>query len=272
MLLKFFLIILYISSLTPIIGQGVLHSNPVSLALSSCDVTLSNEWSVQGNPAGNGSAKSTEFALLVENRYSLKELTTRGFSCIVPTKFGIINAAPFQFGFSDLNISRYTLGYSRFFGTKVLAGFQLNYWSVYISGSGYFNTLISDFGLIYSVLPQLTIGVHLFNPEQSSIEYQYYDYEIPGQISYGIGWKFMKSSTYYIEFEKEYDSSPNISNAVQSELYKGFIGRIGYSYSRNEISSGVGIIIRSFDINLGFLYHQPLGFISSISLAYNINK
>jgi hypothetical protein len=268
---KTFRILLLFAFIHPLLsGQQILHSNPISLSLSSCDATLSNEWSSTGNPAGLAGIDRTSLAIMYERRFELSELSTKGGSIIVPTKYGVVSTSVYQYGFSEFNSTRLTLAYSRAFGKALMAAFQMNLWSDYIADAGHYNTLISDIGLIYNANKQISIGMHVFNPEQSSIQYPEYSIKIPSIISFGVGWKIISSTTFFAEIDKNFDADPDFSTAIEAQLSKAFIARLGYSINNNSVAFGVALNLNPIKINLGFSFQQPLGNISSVSTAWQL--
>ena len=251
-------------------AQSVMFTNPISLSLSECNATLVNEWSTQCNSAGTSRLNNYSFAIMYESRYNLKDLSTKGISAIIPTRYGTLGATLLQFGCSDFNTTRGAISYSRMFGENISAGFQINYWSDYISSSGRYSTIVSDIGMIYDPISQITFGIHIFNPEESSIDYSEYQFIMPGVISAGVAWMFIKNAKFLFEMNKYFTETPDFSVATEAVLIETLTGRIGFSLTQKQLSAGMGISTGALKIESGFLYHQPLGLVSSFSISYVI--
>lgn len=247
-------------------------SNPISLSLSSCDVTLTNAWSSMGNPAGNAELKNSLLSAFYENRFYMSELATRGVSIVIPTKYGTFNGMPTQFGFNDYNITTVSAGYSRLFGRYLSAGFQLHYWNIFINGAGHFTNVVASIGAIYKVHSTIKMGVHIYNPEQTSIHYPDYDYEIPSRFSTGLSWNVINQSYWYFEIEKDFKDNPIIASAIESKIADIFNVRFGYMFTENQLSGGLGVTHKNLTMDLGFAYRHPLGLISAISFTYQPTK
>ena len=267
---RFSIIVIVACWICDLTAQNVLFSNPISLSMAECNASLVNEWSAQTNSAGISRIKDYSFAIMYESRYNLEELSTKGMTALIPTKYGTLGATLLQFGYSDFHTIRGAISYSRMFGENFSAGFQINYWSDYIRTSGNYYTIISDIGIIYDLNTQFTIGIHLFNPEQSSIKYTAYQATIPGIITLAAEWNFVKNSFFIVEMDKTFTEKPDIAVATEVVITKPLSGRIGYSPTREKISGGIRVGLKQLKIDLGFLHQQPLGLISSISVAYKI--
>ena len=249
-------------------AQPAIISDPISLALSNCNATLTNHYAGLNNPAGLASIEKLGFTFIGERRYNIKELSSAAITLAMPTKYGTCGCVGSRTGFATWHSSRYGAAFARNFGKQVLAAFQLNYWSEYQVNAGTFSNISSQVGVIYLPFQNLSIGINILNPEQSSIDYGQYTMPIPSVFSIGTAWKALDSATLFLQINNEMPDNTNITTAIEGLVYENIFLRGGYSFTQQEVSAGCGISVKSLQINMGILSRQPLGLLTNASIAW----
>jgi hypothetical protein len=251
--------------------QYPLKSDPVSLALAGCKTTLSHEWSPIGNPAGMASLMDVSVAALYETRYNLPELSTRASAITIPSRWGVVSVLYSSFGFDVFHTDRYGLAYARKFGQKVSAGFQFNYWNEFQQLAGYHSTFLADAGLIFHPSEKLVIGVHAFNPSRATINNNNSETIIPASFSTGLSWRAIKYTHLFLETTLNQNAKTDIMTAMETNIQQKVKLRGGYSFVQQRISWGVGCYWKPIKCEIGFSHEQPLGLITSASLAFMVS-
>jgi hypothetical protein len=253
-------------------AQLPLKSDPISLALGGCKTTLSHEWSALSNPAGTASSLKLSVAALYETRYSLPELSTRAAAITIPSRWGVVSVLYSSFGFDVFHTDRYGLAYARKFGQKVSAGFQFNYWNEFQQQAGYHSTFLADAGLIFHPSEKLTLGVHAFNPSRATLNYSNTETSIPTSFSTGFSWQAIKHTRIYFETALNQNAKTDVMTALETNFQQKVKLRGGYSFLHHRITWGVGCHWKHLKCEIGFSHEQPLGLITSASLAFMVKN
>ena len=252
-------------------AQLPLRSDPISLAMAGCKTTLSHEWSPLSNPAGIASSVDISVATLYETRYNLPELSTRAAAITIPSKWGVVSVLYSSFGFEVFHTNRYGMAYARKFGQKISAGFQFNYWSEFQQQVGSHSTILVDAGLIFHPSKKLTLGVHAFNPSGATINKSNSEIIIPASFSTGFSWQAIKYTHLFFETTLNQNAETDVMTAIETNIQKLIKLRGGYSFVQQRITWGVGCHWKPIKCEIGFSHEQPLGLITSASLAFMVN-
>ena len=253
-------------------AQVAIHQNSVSLSLSGCDAAYGNDLSLLSNPANLGVARPTSASLFYENRYILKELSTKGLAVAYTGRYGTVGLMAANFGFDAFNTSRYGLAYARSFANqKVTAGFQLNLHDDFQTGAGHFTTLFSNVGVICQATQKIRFGVHCYNPEQATIGYAGYEMALPTYFELGVNWQVLSHTRVMAETEQWLDRSASFGVALESSVKDRLYCRGGYKITHNEFSWGIGANFGRLFVDSGFTYQMPLGLVSGVALKWDFS-
>lgn len=249
-------------------AQINLSSNPISLSLQGCDVTLTNQWSGTANPAGLAQISNYSVAMAYEQRFDVEELALKSAAVVVPSKFGVVAVNGSQFGFESFKTSNYAISYARLFGKNVAAGLKFNVVDQYQQTAGHFTAFYSDLGLVITPQKELRLAVHCTNPEQAQIHYPDYSIALPTVFELGAAWQFLPSAGLMMEVEQSLNDDPLVALGLQASVKSILVLRGGYEMLSGDVSAGCGLQLRGLLFDLGMAWHQPLGMISSASIGY----
>ncbi|MFT3740848.1 MAG: hypothetical protein QM786_19025 [Breznakibacter sp.] len=251
-------------------AQTSINQTPVGIALAGCDAASARDLCLLANPGNLALAAPRSATLFFENRYALKELSTKGLAFAYSGKYGSAGVVLANFGFDVFRTSRYGLAYGRSFANKkVSAGFQLNMHDDYQAGAGHFTTLFSNVGAIYQVSSRLLLGVHCCNPEQATVKYPGFEMALPTYFELGGNWQLFSHTRVLTEVEQYVDLPIRIGFGIESSIDDKVFLRGGYRVTDNEFSWGMGARFGNLSADCGFAYQMPLGLVSMASVLWN---
>ncbi|MBN2743394.1 MAG: hypothetical protein JXR39_05820 [Marinilabiliaceae bacterium] len=260
---------LIVTTANIVTGQPMVQHNAVSLGLAECDATLSNAFSIFGSPAGLAEVPRSNVAAMGTRRFNIKELTMGSLAANWRTQHGTVSVGLSQTGFATWQSSLYAASFARRFG-RVSAGFQINYWHEYQAQVGSFSNITSQAAIIYHPSNDLSIGVNLINPEQSTIDYGIYTMPLPSVMTIGAAWKPVKGSKIFLEADQPVEGDMQIATAIEGQIHAKLALRGGYSLTRDQMSAGLGIMLKPLKVDLGLQNNMTLGWITSFAITYDI--
>jgi hypothetical protein len=264
LLISFFLLIL-----------GGLHAQQSSSAIASskapanASTAYKENWTAFHNPAILTTEKTTTVSINYENRFQLKELSTKVVRVAIPTKLVGLGLAISHFGYSQYNEMQAGLGLARSFSTKFSMGVQFNYYSVYLSpAEGSKGNLVAQVGLLTEVLPRFFVGFHAFNPAQTNIKTGITEKRIPSVFSLGSSYYFTDKLIWVAQLDKEVDYNLQWRTGFEYELIKELALRMGGYGNPFVPSLGASLQINKLQLDVNFERHPVLGINSICGLSY----
>jgi hypothetical protein len=264
---------------TGILSKNALAGNedyPIgarSSAMGNASVSLTDVWSAHHNQAGLGFVRDISGGVYYEDRFMLKEISTRGGAVALPVKGGTFGLCITNFGYSLYSENKYSLSFAKAFGDKFAAGIALDYLSTHISEatSGTRAVFGAEAGIIAKPMKGLTIGAHVFNPTRAKIS-SYNDERLPTIIRLGADYNFSDKVTLAVETQKDIVQKAEFKAGIEYRAVKEFYLRIGISTNPSLSSFGFGINLRNFKLDLSASYHQTLGISPQVGMSYALVK
>ena len=263
--------VLFIFLFSPAAG-----SDPFSLTAGAAEagmnyscVMKSGFWSSFHNQALLTQNKYVSFGFAYLNRFSISELGTRSAGLVIPSGKACFGAHYSNFGYKDFFRHSAGIACGIKLSEKISAGVQTDLFSEKTSGETNERLALSfEAGLLIIPSEKVRIGLHLFNPVPGSLRRNY----LPSAIRAGIGIQFNKFLFAGAELEMTTGNVPELKTGFEYEPVRNFRLRGGFSSENTSFSFGVGYLLNSFQIDLGFLTHDRLGVTSCVSLIFIINK
>lgn len=268
--MKLILICLFLLIISCLQAQQSPSAIASSTAPANASTAYKEKWTGFHNPAILSSEESLSISVNYENRFQLKELSTKELSVAIQTKLVDLGLAISHFGYSQYNEMQAGLGLARSFSSKFSMGAQFNYYSVYLSPSeGSKGILVAQVGLLSEVLPKFFIGFHAFNPAQTNIKTAITEKRIPSAFSLGSSYYFTDKLIWVAQLDKEVDYNLQWRTGFEYELMKEVSIRMGGYGSPFVPSLGVGIQIKKLQMDVNFERHPVLGINSVCKLSYS---
>lgn len=231
-------------------------------------VSLYDFWAISHNQAGLAGQQHTGAGFYIENRYLTKEMSLGAVAVAFPAANGVFGINVTYFGFSQYHESKAGLSYARKFGQNFSAGMQLNYLYTYLGpDAGSSGTVAAELGVICQLLPQVNLGVHLFNPTGSRIGSSHGE-NIPRIIRLGVSWMYQELVLIALETEKDMDQHPVFRAGLDYQVVKNVFLRGGIGSQPVTNSFGFGLKLGNLDLDLSSSFHQILGYSPQFSLTY----
>ncbi len=238
-----------------------------SNAMGMASVSSINIWSNYNNQAGLAKIEKAQFGVFYENRFQLKDLSTKAIAFYFPTKLGGFNLNYFQFGSDLYRESKIGLGYSKALSEHLWASVQINQMQIKLNQTyGKQNRYSFEVGLLAEIFPLFYLGFHILNPSQEKFETLYFDEAIPTIARLGFSWQLSKEAILNTEIEKDFDGDFQLKFGSEYQFITNTYVRLGVSNHPNQISFGLGYQYKIIKMNLAYSKHQTLGYTPSFDL------
>ncbi len=237
--------------------------------MGNAAITLYDFWAISHNQAGLARMQNMAAGVYFENRFLVEELSFGAGAFVYPTNSGVFGFNFTYFGFDLYNEAKIGLAYARDFGERLSTGLQLNYHNTGI-GEDYGNkgNLTFELGVIFHILPELSIGAHLFNPTRAKIG-DFADERIPTIFKTGFGYEFSERVMLIAEVEKSVNLDPVFKVGVEYRITDPVYLRGGIGTNPTTNSFGFGLELGNLNIDLATSYHYVLGYSPQISFVYH---
>ncbi len=237
--------------------------------MGNASVTLYDFWAISHNQAGLSRLEKMAAGVYFENRFLVEELSFGAGAFVLPTRSGVFGVSFTYFGFDLYNETKVGIAYGREFGERLSTGLQLNYHHTGI-GEDYGNkgNITFELGVIYHILPQLSIGAHLFNPTRARIS-DFADERIPTIFKTGLAYEFSDRVMVILEAEKSVNLDPVLKAGIEYHITDPVYLRGGIGTNPMTNAFGFGLEQGNLNIDLATSYHHILGYSPQISFIYN---
>jgi hypothetical protein len=264
------LINLWLSFSQEMKGQSLVsQSGARSLSTAGSSVTFSDVWSQLNNQAGLAYLKGINIGVAFQNKYLVKELSTKSIALAMPLKSGVFGLNYCNFGYSAYNENKFGLAFARNLGKRFAVGIQLDYIYTHIDGDyGSSGIANGEIGILVEPIENLFIAAHLNNVWRTK-RVDYSDEYLPTVLKIGASYKMYEKALLSVEVEKDMDFDPVFKTGLELELIENLFFRSGVATNPNEFSFGTGYAFRSFQVDLSFTRHPVLGFSQGISIVYS---
>jgi len=240
-----------------------------SQALAGITVSLADSYSIFGNQAGMAKTNRLTIGGTFQNRYLLKELSTRSALLIVPIQSSVFALSLYQFGQTNFHQEKLGFAYARNIIPQLQFGIQFNYYRFFMAEE---NRSIGSTGLElgfqYQLTPRLLIGIHALNPYRVKIQTISGEYFYPSRLTFGTHLLLSESFAFLTELQKDNLFPLIIKSGLEYDVLNKFFIRTGIEGKPYQLSAGMGIDLKYLKIDLAVTYNQNLGNSPSVSFQY----
>lgn len=228
-------------------------------------------FSITNNQASLAQMKSATAGVYGERRFMLDELSLYQLSVAVPTNSGNFGIKAGYFGFSDYNESQIGLAYARKLGSKMDIGVQFDYNGIQLSGYGNSSAINFEIGTVFHLTDKLHAGLHAYNPVggkygKSSEE------KLASVYTMGLGYEASEKFFVSAEIEKEENQQVNVNAGMQYRFLPQLMARIGIATNTSNAYAGIGLLLKTFRLDVVVSYHPQLGVTPGLLLIYDLKK
>jgi hypothetical protein len=268
--ISIFLLIGFCQNLNAQIGNDFVGAR--SAAMGGYNVTFSDVWSTNNNQAGLGFIEDMSAGIYYENRFLLKETSYKACAFVLPVNKGAFGISIASFGYTAYSETKAGLSYGQRFGDKFSLGVQLNYLNTSLTQEyGSKTTITGAIGLIAKLSKELSLGVHVYNPNRSKLA-EYNNERVPTIMKLGLDYRFSEKVMLAVSTEKDLDVDAIVNAGLEYHITDILYLRGGISTNPTQYAFGFGMQLKDFKVDLSSSFHQTLGITPGISIIYTRNK
>jgi hypothetical protein len=243
-----------------------------AVSMGNTGVAFYDAWSGFNNQAGLGWCRNFSAGVYYENRFLLKEISTKAISAVLPVRKGAFGLSFSYFGFSLYNEMKTGLAYGMRFGNSFSVGIQLDYLRFHTGEDyGSKNLFTFEIGLQYRVQEQLCLGIHIFSPVPVKVMDEPVE-RLPTVIRMGLSWQVSKSFITSAEIGKDLVNKPVFRAGMEYHFVNPLFIRIGYQTNPSQFTFGFGLVLGKLSFDIASSYNMVLGFSPQGSLLYRLNE
>jgi len=224
-------------------------------------------WSAFHNQALLPHQKSAALGFCFQNRFSISELGTRSAAFVMPAGNAGIGAVYRHFGYKDFMRHSAGLACGLKLSEKISAGIQTDFFAEKTAGD--YNerrSLTFEAGMLITPSEKISIGIHLFNPVPNSLRKNY----MPSSLRAGAGIWLNSSLFACTEAEMSTGDIIDLKAGFEYGPSENFRIRGGFRSENTSFSFGIGYLLKSAQLDLGFATHEMLGVTSSASIIFRL--
>lgn len=243
-----------------------------SVALGGASVSLVDIWASYNNQAALAKINNIQCAAFYINNFSIKELSTKAVSCLLPSKYGNFNINISQFGYSKYNETKIGFSYSKVLLKKLAFGIQFDRLAIKQTGisGGSIDAYTFEIGLLSNIKDNILIGFHIFNPIQAKFSSENYNKNIDSIAKLGFSWKIDKYFLITTQSQLMFNKSLKHGLGLEYYINKTFTFRCGISNKPKSISIGAAYKYKKISCNIAFWHHQTLGYSPSADIIFSL--
>ena len=256
-----------------VLGQSqVSNVMPSSAHVANMQTARTDSWSCFHNPASLVQPSGWQLAAQYENRYFLSSLNTAMLQVGYTNEHVNVGVGYSFFGYSKYQEMMAGVAFARSFG-KFSIGLQANYLTLYYGDElGYKGTFIPQIGMTVNVLPELTIGLHGFNPfvQVLTIDDQV-ERKLPAIYSVGMDYCWQEVLHWSVQADYDVQASWRIATGVEWQAIERLVVKVGAYYQQQFVGCmGVAVTWDRLRLDTNFELHPLLGVICQGRIGYKI--
>ncbi|MFN6946713.1 MAG: hypothetical protein ACK4ND_17325 [Cytophagaceae bacterium] len=239
-----------------------------SAGMGNASVTLSDQWAFYNNAAGLASLQNSYATSTFQHSFGLRALNVMGASFIMPLSTGVSAMGIHKFGDEYFNVQNLSLGYGHKID-QVSLGMKINCLQLSIDQFGSRRFFVAELGGISELLPNLTMGAHIYNINRAKIS----EHEaIPTVMKLGITYFPHEKLLLTIETKKDIDYKAMFKAGIEYKFHECFVARTGFTTEPYVNYFGIGINRKNLSIDYATGINYSLGAIYQLSLSWKFVK
>ncbi|MCL1867955.1 MAG: hypothetical protein FWF72_03260 [Paludibacter sp.] len=260
-------------AIIPLVSAAQLE-NSISGSSSIAETSVSDarQWSAFHNPANLGYLTKTEFGAIFENRFFIKELSTKIAQAGIATSKVNVGIGVSHFGYSIYHDILAGVALARDFSGKFALGVSLNYFASYfVQENRYRGAVLGQIGANIKISDRMNVGFNAFNPFLTNVKTETSVKKLPSVYSLGTRYFFAKSVAWRTQIDKELNANYRFATGFDYYLKDIFSLKLGiYGYDYLISCLGVGFCFSNFHFDLNAEMHPQLGINTFAMLKYKL--
>ena len=223
-------------------------------------------WSSFHNQALLPFNESAAAGINYHSRFGISELGTKSAAFVMPLEKAALGLIYSHFGYRDLARHSAGLACGVRLSEKISAGVQADFFAEKTAGEFRERRSLSfEAGIHIMASEEVSLGIHVFNPVPGSFRKD----NLPSSVRAGAGIRLSRDLTASAEAEMSTAGGLDIRTGFEYDPFSSFRIRGGFSSGGNSFCFGMGYIVRSFQIDLGFSTHYRLGVSTAASMIFS---
>ena len=217
------------------------------------------------NPASLGYGKDGFFTAALSRPYGLKELGTAAVGLGVHFPFAGIGLTAASFGFDLYREHLISLAFGRTMGSKVAYGLRMKVMGVRIENYGFDQTFGFDMGFLIWIGENLLWGGCLKNLNKPGLGEA--NEELPQVFQTGFCYYPREGMMFALQADKDVRFPTRMGFGCEYQIFQNLSLRVGVGSNPATFSGGMGIRLRSFQLDYGLSSHQVLGLTHAVGVT-----
>lgn len=263
------LLVLFVFAASENRAQDVFWSGARFQALSDASSALSGGWSVFGNQAGLVGINRTVVGGSFQNRFLVKELSTRAGFLVLPFQSSVFAFSLAQFGQIPFRQGKYGLAYAQQISPILNFGMQFNCYRLFLSEE---NRSVSSFGaelgVQYLFSERLVVGLHVVNPYRPAVRLSSGKFRYPSRIKAGAFYRLSDLFSMTSELENDFGDHYVLKSGFEYAILEKLFVRAGFAGKPYQLSGGIGFEVKKLTFDMATTYNPYLGNSPSVSFQY----
>lgn len=206
-----------------------------------------------------------------ERRFLLKAISTHTAALALPVRHGGFGLHLQQSGYHDFRRQAIGLAYGRTLGDHLSIGMQVDYLSKTIPQHTSATALAFELGCLMHLTPQLHLGLHAFNPTNSTL--QRLDKEkIPSIYRAGLGYEVTPSFLLTAAVIQETDAAIVTKVMCEYRIVKQLSLQLGMCTDPQLNNAAVSISLHQLYILLSASHHPQLGITPATAIVWQLKQ
>jgi len=245
--------------------------NPVYNGITAYSAYRKDVLAIGNNQATLAELTAVSAGLYSEKRFMQKGLDYYQLAVDIPTGLGHAGIKTVYAGGEGYSETQLGLVYARRLGNLVSLGVQFNYNGVSAAGYGNAAIISAEAGLLMHVTGKLHAGVQVSNPVGGRFGYDKHE-KLPSVYKTGLGYDVSEQLFIGVQLVKEEGQPLNVQTGICYQLLHFLTARAGVQSSNGSFYLGVGLIKKSFRIDIVANYHNQLGYTPALVLLFEGRK
>lgn len=270
--LRFFIWVVLLWTVPSSLAYGWEPGGGRQAALGLGSATGTDLWSFANNQAGVALFGKGGVGLYAASPYLLQGTMQSDLVAAYPTRFGTLGASYSRKGDKLFNEYKVGFGFARKFGPKVAAGLQFDNVGISLAENyGHKSVFTFEAGLVVKVNPQITFGVHTFNPVNVRLG-ETSDDRLASVLNTGFSYTFSDKVILLAEAFKQSGFDTEFRMGAEYNLLKNLHVRAGITTKPFRYTFGFGYDYKEFSLDVASSVHEQLGYSPMVSLQYAFGK
>lgn len=233
--------------------------------------TQADVFSFVANQASLAQQKNIAAGVYGERRFMLKEMSSYSALVVVPTSTGNLGLQTNYTGFNHYNETKIGLAYARHLGTKLDIGAQFNYQAIKIPVYGNASAISFEIGTILHITEKFNAGIHINNPVGGKFGKDQQE-KLPSIYTAGFGYDVSEKVLISCEIVKEEQQPVTVNAGIQYNLLPQVFARAGIASATSSMWFGIGLLLKSFRVDVTSSYHPQLGITPGLLFVFNFKE